>query len=254
MMISFDNPANFGIGFAPSTGGNFMDNTAKNIDSTIEFFIPTLGPEIEPYLERNDISGVHHLARYHWAVRVLSDLRPRRIIDIACGAGYGTAMIARACPQASILGVDYDERAVAHARRAASTTNLSFSQGNMITWRDGGGQRLGEFDAIISFDTIEHLEHRDIALLQLSRNLKAGGILLLSTPCGHDVTILNPAWEHHKAEYSHSDLRELLSKFFRQVLTPDHNHDDFPGVAFWDALNREKTIYLNRGNPIVCHA
>src|ERR1700730_9930532 len=111
---------------------------AKEKESTIEFFTPMLGLDVAPYLKSGDICGVHHLARYHWATGVLSQLGPKRILDIACGAGYGAGMIAKACPHAEVVGADYDERAIIYARQHEEVLpNLSFSHGNMVTWQAG---------------------------------------------------------------------------------------------------------------------
>ena len=49
-----------------------------------EFFAPDQGLEIAPYLEAENMMGIHHLARYHWAKEVLDLLKPASVLDIAC--------------------------------------------------------------------------------------------------------------------------------------------------------------------------
>jgi SAM-dependent methyltransferase len=222
-------------------------------DST-EFYMPPLGTALAPYVEARDIAGIHHVGRYLWACEVLQTIRPRRILDVACGAGYGSGMIARACPDSSVLGADYDIRAVTHAAQHEQAPNLDFTQGNMVTWEatatDGTTRPLGRFDAIVSFDTIEHLLHREIALLRIADHLGDDGVFLFSTPCAHAATLLNPGWEHHKIEYSYLDLVPLMRRFFRAVVAPDD--PAFPNRAFWVRLNTPEPLYPNLGNPLVC--
>ncbi|TCT22875.1 class I SAM-dependent methyltransferase [Thiobaca trueperi] len=226
----------------------------KNLHETPEFFQPRLGLEIEPYLAGDDMQGLHHLARYHWAKQVLAMFRPRRVLDIACGSGYGSFILAGQMPDAQILGADYDPRGVALAAATYARPNLTYTQGNLVTWEAGAPGpvgSLGVFDAIVSFDTLEHLLHREIALLRIVSQLSPNGLLLFSTPCGHEQTLLNPAWEHHKIEYSYRDLHNLLRRFFKTVLIPEE--ENFPGADYWrQVVNRDRVRYLNKTNPVVC--
>jgi len=160
-------------------------------------------------------------------------------------------MLARTLPGAEVLGADYDSRAVAHARAHHAAGNLGYEIGNIVTWEAGStGRPLGQVDLIVSFDTIEHLLYREIALLRLAENLAEDGTLVLSTPCAHAVSQLNPAWEHHKIEYAHTDLLALLRRFFRQVLVPQDA--GFPDRGFWERLNAGSELYPNLANPLVC--
>lgn len=221
----------------------------KDTASSIEYFTPQLGLELEPYLAREMKQGIHHLARYHWACHVLAQRKPKRIIDIACGSGYGSFLLATALPEADVLGADYDVRAIDLARATYAADNLKYTTADVTRWVTDESS-LGMFDVIVSFDTIEHLLHREMALLRICENLLDNGCLLLSTPCGHSVTRLNPEWEHHKVEYSSTDLYQLLRRFFVRVSHPQEA--SFPCGDFWANLNKNKLRYLNRMNPLLC--
>jgi SAM-dependent methyltransferase len=215
---------------------------------TIEYFIPRLGLELEPYLACENKQGIHHLARYHWAKLVV---KPGRVIDIACGAGYGTLILAEHCCDVHVLGVDYDERAIRLAKERFSHARVSHRSGDLVAWKDSEGTPLGSFDTVISFDTIEHLHHRELALINIAENLAEDGVLMFSTPCGHTEPKLNPPWEHHKIEYSFHYLRNLLLRFFKEVLEPAD--PGFPHADFWsEVVNGSKARYLNRMNPLLC--
>ncbi len=218
---------------------------------TIEFYEPEHGLEIEPYIETENKQGIHHLGRYQWARRVLRDLEVKTLLDIACGVGYGSYLLAEALPSTFVTGADYDDRAVDRANESYAAENLRYVQGDMVTWqRIDPSLPLGQFDAIASFDTIEHLMHREVALLRMAENLTDDGVLLLSTPC-HRLPILNPGWEHHKIEYSFADLYGMLCRFFHDVRFPENR--SLPHLDFWEnVINKDRQRYLNRMNPVVC--
>ncbi len=236
------------------TASNPHQTTQKDIVETTEFFVPLHGLDIDAYLNTEDTQSIHHLARYHWAKQVLQERAPKTILDIACGAGYGSYILSNAMPNTLVTGVDYDERAIEQAQSTYSNDNLTYLKGNLVTWEmsdKSGTQSLGQYDAITSFDTIEHLLHREIALLHLTQNLTDSGVLLFSTPCGHEQSLLNPGWEHHKIEYSHRDLYNLMRRFFHRVLLPENG--SLPKLEYWnEVINKDTNRYLNLMNPIVC--
>lgn len=223
----------------------------KDVEDEEEFFRPYAGLELAPYMAANDMSGTHHLARYHWVKLVLKDFRVRRIIDVACGAGYGSYILAKFLPDTQITGADYDARAVEVASGTYQLPNLRFVQADIMSWTDGEGRDLGAYDAVVSFDTIEHIEHRDIALLRIAENLTGIGLLALSTPCAHSETQFTPEWRPHKIEYSHRDLKALLRRFFSDVFAPEDG--TLPHMSYWtDVVNKGESRYLNLANPLIC--
>lgn len=223
----------------------------KSPKETIEFFVPNEKYTLQDYIDANDTSATHHIARYLWAKEILPS--SGKVLDIACGAGYGTSMLAQSNPKLDVIGIDYDQRAVDYARANYKSSNLQFFDGDIVEWKYNDGKPLkdlGEFDVIVCFDTIEHLRHREIALINLSHFLSPTGMLLFSTPAGHKSPRLNPDWEHHKIEYSPNILLNLMKRFFGKVLYP--LNDSLPNIEFWDELNRTRSIYPKLANPLVC--
>lgn len=218
-----------------------------------EFFRPTRGLELATYLEAGDIQGIHHLARYLWMAEVLREAAPRTLLDCACGSGYGSFLLAQALPSTTVIGADLDPRAIEVARSAYRRDNLRFVRGDLEAWSAGDDLELsiGSPEAVVSFDTLEHLSHRDVALLRLAENLPAQGVVALSTPCGHAETRLRPEWLPHHIEFSAADLKGLLRRFFAEILAPEDGN--LPRATFWsDEVNRGETRYLNVANPLVC--
>lgn len=63
-------------------------------------------------------------------------------------------MLANATPNSVVVGVDYDQRAVKITRDYFTASNLPYRAGNLAMWRDFEDRPLGQFDCVISFDTI----------------------------------------------------------------------------------------------------
>jgi SAM-dependent methyltransferase len=242
----------------------FVAVIEKNVEESVEFYVPDEGLDVRHYLAKelpDDASvaekgaqkqAVHHLARYHWATEVLRGTEPGVVLDLACGGGYGSFMLAEALPDHTVIGGDYDPRAVDHARTNFDAANLSFRKVDAVTWHDlDRDEPLGRVDYVVSFDTIEHLLHREIMLINVAEALPAHGMLLLSTPCGHEENQLFPGWSHHKIEYAYVYLYNLMRRFFDRLLIP--NDGSLPGLEFWNTVvNSDRERYPLRANPMVC--
>ena len=236
----------------------------KNVQETVGFDSPEERLDVRHYLakelpedapkkeRRLRKQAIHHLARYTWATRVLADRPPGRVLDVACGAGYGSRMLADALPSHEVVGGDHDPRAVSHAKEHyGGPANLSFRTIDIVSWTDpADGSEAGKYDYVVCFDTIEHLTHRDVCLVALAEQLEPDGALLISTPV-HNENLLTPGWEHHKIEYSRPTLHNLLTRFFAEVRILDDR--TLPHLDFWDGvINKGEVRYPTRGNPILC--
>ena len=110
---------------------------------------------------------------------------------------------------------------------------------------------MPSFDILINFDTIEHLNHRDVFLVNCVENLSPNGIMLISTPCGYIENNLKPNWQYHKIEFSYRYLYNILRRYFDKVIAPGDS--DFVCNEFWnETINGKKHTYLNKYNPLIC--
>ena len=166
--------------------------------------LPFTGERYTPECERE-------IAYEHWHRYALA--RPlaarRRVLDAACGEGYGSALLARAGGQ--VLGLDIGAEAIAHARaRYGGEPGLRFEQAD-VTALDA--LPAASFELIVSFETLEHVEAQERLLDGFARLLAPGGLLLVSTPDKRVYTDLagtrNP---HH--------VRELYRDQFEALLAP----------------------------------
>jgi 2-polyprenyl-3-methyl-5-hydroxy-6-metoxy-1,4-benzoquinol methylase len=139
-----------------------------------------------------------HVRRYDEAGRAV---RGKRVLDIACGAGYGSRMLARA-GAAAVVGVDVAADAVRYARAHYPAPGVRFvcADAERFEWP-------ASFDVVVSFETIEHLHDPASFLDRLHGLLVPGGTLFLSAPLGETRHIDR----YHRHAFSARQLFALLA-------------------------------------------
>ena len=151
-----------------------------------------------------------HWHRYHFAAPMVAG---REVLDIACGAGYGSALLARTATR--VTGADLSQAAIDHARtRYASFANLAFEEADCadLPFADAS------FDAIVSFETIEHIAAQEAFLDEMTRVLRPGGIVILSCPNKVEYTDKRGAInEFHVRELYRDELTALLTSRFPHI-------------------------------------
>jgi SAM-dependent methyltransferase len=135
----------------------------------------------------------------------------KRVLEIACGSGFGAGMLADA-GATSVVGADVSEEVVEAARRECDRPGVEFVQadGTALPFPDG------EFDWVTSFETIEHIPRYEDFVRELRRVVRPGGGLVLSTP-NAQVTARYPRNPYHVHEFVPDELRDLLARHYRRV-------------------------------------
>jgi 2-polyprenyl-3-methyl-5-hydroxy-6-metoxy-1,4-benzoquinol methylase len=149
-----------------------------------------------------------HLAVYRWVARHVGG---RRVIDMACGEGYGADLLARRA--ATVVGVDANPDAFDHARLRYRRPNLRFACGMVQTYAE-------PCDAIVFLQTIEHVPDPDAVLEHFAALLTPGGAVFVSTP--NVLTLAPPGAERsdnpwHVREYRPDEFRALCRAHFAHV-------------------------------------
>lgn len=91
---------------------------------------------------------------------------PKKVLDIGCGEGFYTKIIADALPSAEIVGIDVEEEYIAFAKRINFQKNVKYSVNDLFKLPF----KKEEFDLVICTEVLEHLEKYDKAL-EIIRNL-----------------------------------------------------------------------------------
>lgn len=134
------------------------------------------------------------------------------VLDVACGEGYGSSMVARIAGK--VVGVDISADAVRHAReRYRDQANLEFVEASCdkMPFPDAS------FDLAISFETIEHIETQPEFIAELTRVLRPDGVLILSSP---NKRLYSDAHDYHNEFH----VRELYRNELEELLLPAFPH------------------------------
>ena len=148
-----------------------------------------------------------HWHRYAFARTLAAG---RRVLDAACGEGYGSDLLAATAH--SVVGVDISPQAIEHARqRYGARGNLEFRQGDCTALEFGDG----EFDLVVSFETLEHVAAQEALIAGFARVLKPEGVLLVSSPDKRTYSELQGFRnEFHVRELYRDELLALLKPHF----------------------------------------
>ena len=171
------------------------------MEFTGERYVPTEAGEIRH----------EHLHRYAWCARLA---KGKDVLDIACGEGYGSAMLAARAK--SVVGVDIDDATIEHARGVyRGIVGLQFQRGDAaeIPLADSS------IDLVVSFETIEHHDRHREMIAEIRRVLRPGGLLVLSSP-NRDV-YSQLSGQHNEFHVKELDFRELdtaLREQFEDVI------------------------------------
>ena len=115
-----------------------------------------------------------HLARYAWASQFCIG---RHVLDAACGCGYGSFLMGPVAR--TVRGIDRSAQAIGWAQMHFAMANVSYLQHDM---NDEEFPFAG-FQAIVSLETIEHLDRPVEETLEMFREaLCPGGHLCISHP------------------------------------------------------------------------
>lgn len=146
-----------------------------------------------------------HLHRYFFALQFCAG---KRVLDIASGEGYGSALLATVASE--VIGVDIAADAVRHAAENYAANNLTFLCGD--------ARRMpvatGSIEAVVSFETLEHLGEQEEFLEEIRRVLRPGGLLVMSTP-DHEFFASSPPNPFHVKELGRAGFASLLGERFQ---------------------------------------
>jgi ubiquinone/menaquinone biosynthesis C-methylase UbiE len=196
-----------------------------------------------------------HLHRYGFAKEFV---RGKRVLDLACGEGYGSFILSETAD--SVTGIDIDDLSVRHASSRYAKDNLSFITGS-ITKIPIEGESL--FDVIVCFEAIEHVKEHDSLMSEVKRLLKKEGAFIVSSPNKYIYSDL-PNYKNpfHVKELYLDEFRKLLSDRFKNVYL--YGQKVYPGSNIFplfkiskpsidfviEMTNSKEFVFLSEGKKI----
>lgn len=147
-----------------------------------------------------------HIYRYRFAAQFV---KGKRVLDIACGEGYGAAALQKA-GAASVIGIDVSPDACVHAHhkygldaRVGDAQNIALDKASV--------------DVVVSFETIEHISQPGKFLDECARVLAPGGMMIVSTPNRDAYHKNEPHNPFHLKELNEAEFVELLNARFKKT-------------------------------------
>lgn len=147
-----------------------------------------------------------HVGRYNVALQFC---KGKRVLDIACGEGYGSYIIAKAGAE-EVVGVDIDEETIKTCKETFKSDNLNYVRRDAT---DLEGIPNNSFDMIVSFETIEHVQDDKKFLKEVKRVAKKDAIIIIS--CPNDYYYYpneDEKNEFHHRKYTFEDFKETAEK------------------------------------------
>ncbi|MDC0358034.1 class I SAM-dependent methyltransferase [Oligoflexia bacterium] len=172
---------------------------------------PVSWERLVPEAMDNAVSFQHqllkqHLERYMFAGQFVSG---KKVLDAACGSGYGTEILKKA-GALSVTGLDVDQPTLVRASKLYGGAGIEFRQQDLNSFSGTDW----EFDVLVSFETIEHLDRPQQYLCEINSALKRDGYFIGSVPVAPLVDID----QYHKHDFTKNSWQKLVKDCNFEVL------------------------------------
>ncbi len=152
--------------------------------------------------------SLDHYARYAFAGQFASG---KRVLDAACGLGYGSSYL-RAAGATQVLGIDVAQEAILSAREHHGSDDVTFAVADVHHLSQSAA---GPWDVIASFETIEHLLDPVKFIGECRAVLGLEGVLIASVP--NDAQDPEGVNEFHIQRFNRASFEQLLRADFAFV-------------------------------------
>ncbi len=163
---------------------------------------------------------------------IFSQLQPHikgRTLEVGCGSGNFTALIAQNCSE--LLAVDLDEEYTQQTRSRLKESPQDYSHVKVMTADATTMECMQSFDTIIMLDVLEHIKDDVAVLHKLKQLLAPGGTLLIKVPALESLyNSLDEAVGHHR-RYTTDTLRAALTR--AAYAEPVLSYFNLVGILGW---------------------
>jgi 2-polyprenyl-3-methyl-5-hydroxy-6-metoxy-1,4-benzoquinol methylase len=168
------------------------------------------GRHLAHWFHRSPRRFLHSMSYYKFASKVIGS--GKRILDVACGEGLGTWLLA--VENGFAHGVDLDAEAIAQARRNFEDPRIRFSCEDFLEMTPSA------WDAVVNFDVIEHILPANASRFweKIVACLDHDGVAVVGTPSLTSDQYANPiSRAGHVNLYSGERLAEEMGRYFHHV-------------------------------------
>jgi SAM-dependent methyltransferase len=176
--------------------------TPRSLHLTGERTVPGI-PEENYWFRRHEIA-------YRFAASLVAG---KRVLEVGCGEGYGTALLAASA--SDVVGIDYDALTIAHA--ATTYPQARFVRANLAALPAPSRS----VDVVLTLQVIEHVWNHPEFVRECLRVLVPGGMLCVSTPnrLTFSPGLEKPTNPFHTVEFTAAELAALLERCGFEVET-----------------------------------
>jgi 2-polyprenyl-3-methyl-5-hydroxy-6-metoxy-1,4-benzoquinol methylase len=147
--------------------------------------------------------AAEHLHRYQLAAELCAGLR---VVDLACGSGYGSAILRRTAT--AVHGVDNDAATIDAARATVGReSDVTFEAADAIEFLTRGLD--ADWDALVCFEGIEHFRDPAPAVAALRELADRGTRLVISLPNSRTFAEEN---EFHLTDFAFDEVMKLYAQ------------------------------------------
>lgn len=165
-------------------------------------------------VKKNLLQWLWHTHKIKLAKRILSKLRFSNCLDVGCASGYMISQIAEIFPNAKYFGIDVYTKAIDYAKKTYPGVNFKVAVADKLPFENNN------FDLILFYETIEHVENPQECLREIKRVLKENGTLILTMDSGSLLfRLVWSVWEKTKGKiwqgahihpFHHTELEQLI--------------------------------------------
>ncbi len=195
-----------------------------------------------------------HWHRYHWIADHITGLT---VADLACGEGYGSALLGQYADQVWAIDIDHETIQLAQ-KKYQHIKNVIYNKADVLHTP----LKNQSMDAVVSFETLEHLSAHCELLTEFKRILKQKGFLVISTPDKDIYSATDDHNEHHVKELTALEFQKLMREHFKHVLIFGQQFqtnslisplkspkDQTDSQSLWVSQGQENDLSVNQSPP-----
>jgi SAM-dependent methyltransferase len=195
-------------------------NTQYYMSRRMQAF-PALGKLVHKVFGYTNVGNYARALTFQGLIEQLPLEQPKRVMDLGCGQGEYTFMMAQALPNTRITALDIEPERIHKINQLANSIPYPNVETHCGKVEEMPKQEEG-YDLVFSVDVFEHIPEKEMPFSAAYRQLKEGGFLLVKMPSRQQQTILPDAWfeehehwleeEHIGQVYELEDLKERMQE------------------------------------------